>query len=174
MGHTLLTPLGTHFSWLLWGRSRSANFLRGHQNIGRRARAVRILPHRERRPRTRCGGTLPVPGAYIPFPGTSPRGVGYLGSQASVCLVRLGGSVVRGAERRPPSRGQYYEQFAPCVMWHAAPVYHDAHRGMQEMVQSGNFRTACPRRLKTHLLLFGGGTCLVWHVCALESRLPDG
>ena len=30
IGHTLLTPLGTHFSWLLWGRSRSASFLRGH------------------------------------------------------------------------------------------------------------------------------------------------
>ena len=27
IGHTLLTPLGTHFSWLLWGRSRSASFL---------------------------------------------------------------------------------------------------------------------------------------------------
>ena len=26
LGHTLLTPLGTHFSWLLWGRSRSAIF----------------------------------------------------------------------------------------------------------------------------------------------------
>ena len=35
IGHTLLTPLGAHFSWLLWGRSRSASFLRGHQNIER-------------------------------------------------------------------------------------------------------------------------------------------
>ena len=45
---TLLTPLGAHSSWLLWGRSRSASFLRGHQNIGRRAarraRAVRMSP----------------------------------------------------------------------------------------------------------------------------------
>ena len=37
IGHTLLTPLGIHFSWLLWGRSRLAIFLRGHRNIGRRA-----------------------------------------------------------------------------------------------------------------------------------------
>ena len=32
-------------------------------------------------------------------------------------------------------------------------------------------RIACTRRLKTHSLLFGEGTCLVWHGCALESRL---
>ena len=37
IGHTLLTPLGTHLFWLLWGRSRSASFVRGHQTIGRRA-----------------------------------------------------------------------------------------------------------------------------------------
>ena len=41
IGHTLLLPLGTHLSWLLWGRSRSASFLRGHETNGRRARAVR-------------------------------------------------------------------------------------------------------------------------------------
>ena len=34
IGHTLPTPLGAHFSCLLWGRSRSASLLRGHQNIG--------------------------------------------------------------------------------------------------------------------------------------------
>ena len=48
LNDTLLTPLGTHSSWLLWGGSRSASFLRGHQNTGltaaRRARAVRMGP----------------------------------------------------------------------------------------------------------------------------------
>ena len=47
-GDTLLTPLGTPSSWLLWGRSRSASFLRSDQNIGRRAAcracAVRMFP----------------------------------------------------------------------------------------------------------------------------------
>ena len=33
IGRTLPPPLGTHFSWLFWGRSRLARFLRGHQNI---------------------------------------------------------------------------------------------------------------------------------------------
>ena len=33
----MLTPLGAHSSWLLWGRSRLASFLRSHQSIGPRA-----------------------------------------------------------------------------------------------------------------------------------------
>ena len=35
----------------------------------------------------------------------------------------------------------------------------------------GSFCTACTRRLKTPTLLVGEGTCLVWHICASESRL---
>ena len=35
----------------------------------------------------------------------------------------------------------------------------------------GGFCTACTRRLKTHTLLVGEGTCLVWHIYALGSRL---
>ena len=44
IGHALLPPLGTHLSWLLWGRSRSASFLRGHQNVGRRADTPSLPP----------------------------------------------------------------------------------------------------------------------------------
>ena len=40
------------------------------------------------------------------------------------------------------------------------------HRGRGE-----GFCTACTRGLKTHTLLFGKGTCLVWYIYALESRL---
>ena len=35
----------------------------------------------------------------------------------------------------------------------------------------GSLCTACTRRLKTHMLLFGEGIRLVWHIYALELRL---
>ena len=34
----------------------------------------------------------------------------------------------------------------------------------------GGYCTACARRLKTRTLLFGEGTRLGWHVCAVKSR----
>ena len=40
----MLTPLGVHSSGLVRGRSRPASFLSSHQNIGRRAHAVRMSP----------------------------------------------------------------------------------------------------------------------------------
>ena len=46
LGDTLFIPLGTHSSWLLWERSRSASFLRGQQNIGRRAARRADIPSR--------------------------------------------------------------------------------------------------------------------------------
>ena len=36
----------------------------------------------------------------------------------------------------------------------------------------GGFCTACTRRSENHTLLLGEGTCLVWHIWALESRPP--
>ena len=56
-----------------------------------------------------------------------------------------------------------------CKVWRASPIVQN-----QESFHRGGFLhcvcTACTRRLKIHTLLIGAGTCLVWHICALESR----
>ena len=44
IGHTLPTPVGTHFSWLFWGRSRLAIFCAATRISDAVRRAVRIFP----------------------------------------------------------------------------------------------------------------------------------
>ena len=44
-------------------------------------------------------------------------------------------------------------------------------QALSGLIPRGSFWTACTRRLKIHTLLVGEGTCLVWHIYALESRL---
>ena len=46
IGHTLLTLLGTHLFWLLWGRSRSGIFCAATRISDAVRRAVRVFPLR--------------------------------------------------------------------------------------------------------------------------------
>ena len=55
-------------------------------------------------------------------------------------------------------------------LWAAAAAAFPVARLKCRPTPSGCFRTACTRRLKTHTRLFGDGTCLVWHICALGSH----
>ena len=73
-GDALRTPLGTHSSWLLWGRSRSASVLRSHQNIGRRARTVQMFPVGVIPTRPLCLGQSPPVSPYAsPQPSSVSR-----------------------------------------------------------------------------------------------------
>ena len=46
---------------------------------------------------------------------------------------------------------------------------HCVHPSPKGVGLAGFVQTACRRRVEAHMLLFGEGTCLVWHIDALES-----
>ena len=78
-------------SWLLWGGS--ASFLRGHQNIGRRAGAVRMFPRSQRHP-----SSSPAP----PEPIRTRRC--RCTSSSSSCGTRARGSCRHQTGQTPPHR----------------------------------------------------------------------
>ena len=65
-----------------------------------------------------------------------------------------------------------------------AEVSRQAHAGARAQGEVSNARAGtagmegvsalrATRRLKSHTLLFGEGSCLVWHIYVLESRLKN-